>query len=132
MLVGQMTDSHLHNTIRLYLRRIEEAMALIKNPDLDDPMVAIFHHVVAPERVKAQAEQAIKECVGAIQPYLMEAYMRPGLAAIISEEMQATFGRSGPMPKIDVFSRLHPPLLEGETDEESRRIDDDDFEFGPY
>ena len=132
MLIGQMTDSHLQNTIRLYLRRIEDAMALIKNPVLDDPMVAIFHDVVAPERVKAQAEEAIKARVAAIQPYLMEAFMRPDLVAIVSEEMRATFGRSTPMPKIDVFSRLHPPLLEGEANEEDRRIDDGDYEFGPY
>ena len=132
MLIGQMTDSHLHNSILLFLRKIEDAMALIKNPALDDPMVAIFHQAVDPARVKAQAEQTIKVCVAAIQPYLMEAYMRPDLVAVVSEEMRATFGRSGPMSKIDVFSRLHPPLLEGEANEEDRRIDDGDYEFGPY
>lgn len=116
MLIGQMQDQHLLNTIRLYLRKIDEALTLIKNPVLSDPMVAIFHKVVSPEKVKETAEQTIKFSIETLQPYLMEAYIRDDLVNTIKDEMQATFSRSSAMPEIDVFSKLNPPLPDSDDD----------------
>lgn len=100
-LVGQMEDSHLKNTIDMYLRRIREAASFLKMAEqgIASPSVvvkAITRRSIDIESQKKQAERAIAQADLALQPYLQEAFLRsPELLLEIQKAVKAAYERDG-------------------------------------
>lgn len=116
MLIAQMEDKHLINTIRMILRKVQSATAALSNPVTINPMIGVFHPEMKTDEIRRKAENVIRQGVDSLQPYLMEAYMRPGMAIALQEDMQSAFGRVGRMPSIDLFGNFALP--ESDEDED--------------
>lgn len=92
LLICQMDDSHLMNTISMYCRNIKNARLVIEQGNVKLPTVAkvLTGNKFDRERQVANAESTIRSSHNKLQPYVMEASLR-GLN--ISELLQDAYGR---------------------------------------
>lgn len=89
MLVSQMTDDHLVNTITLICNQITEARAqLDANIGITAFKAAIYR--INPKTISEQAKQALPGLIRSLYPYVTEATLR-GLS--ITPLLQQTFDR---------------------------------------
>lgn len=94
LLIAQMDDSHLQNTIKLYLRRLNEARSLAQVQFNDDPFERALYGVkeIKPEQAGEVAAIIIRK----MYPYLAELTLRGGDAEI-SALLAEAVGRYGPL-----------------------------------
>lgn len=92
LLICQMEDSHLVNTISLHCRKIKNARLVIEQGSVELPTIAkvLTGNKFDYERQIVNAEATIKSSHSKLQPYVVEASLR-GLN--ISELLQDTYGR---------------------------------------
>lgn len=108
-MVCQMTDDHLMNAIRLLLRQVRQDVEILENRVSVPAILSAFHSEFSDSAMKDTARKHIRKCVEMLQPYLMEVFMRTGLAVQVQEEMQAAFGRIGAQPNFPMAG-----LIEGQ------------------
>ena len=122
MLVCQMTDRHLTNTIRLLCKRMVEARALLdraralldSNSLTCDPLLGILAPQFHAKAVREKTESAIKLIHETLPPYVLEAALR---GIDLGYLLQAAYGRREQLPNLQV-----PKVLTGD----SCKDDDDD------
>jgi len=84
-----MDDSHLENTIRMFLRKINDAKTMLdRSVKIDSFSSALYR--ISPEEVSNQARQSIVNMTEFLYPYLAEAMLR---GIDFKEELQKVYGR---------------------------------------
>lgn len=91
MLIAQMTDQHLSNTISLLCRDIAQAAAVLNQGYQVDPVTQALSGINT-ESVRAAAEETVRQTHAVLSPYVFEAALR-GLR--IQHGLQSAYGRSG-------------------------------------
>lgn len=123
MLIAQMDDRHLINTINQKLRLFAEAKAALGiNISTTDPLISILAPQLSTERLQRQAKQRIQDIHESIQPYILEASLR-GLG--ITVQLQKAYGRTIKLPDLGVQNLL--PESESESDDDY----DSDSDYSP-
>lgn len=104
MLVCEMTDSHLINTINLKLRKLEGILAVADQlKDSDEYQRHLYNRQnIDP----GMAADATKEIANQLEPYIMEAVLR-NIDDQIRNYMQIVFGRKEAVPKIGKIMLLN-------------------------
>ena len=94
LLICQMEDGHLFNTINLHCRSIKNARLVIEQGSVELPTIAkiLTGNKFDYERQVINAEATIKSSHNKLQPYIVEASLR---GFNISELLQDTYGRKG-------------------------------------
>jgi len=101
MMVCQMDDFHLMNTVKMILREIEKAKAVTgMSVKLNSFERILFD--LDEENLAETAAEAIKELTEKLYPYLAECALR-GLS--IEKELQATFERTGKVRMLEIGYR---------------------------
>lgn len=95
LLICCMTDDHLMNTIRVLANKIQVAVEVLTNPQLDDPLIAVFQPKFSKASMQDRAKESLEMFHERLQPYVMEAALR-GLD--ITPLLQGTYGRSASVP----------------------------------
>lgn len=95
MLVAEMSDEHLLNTIKLLLRRVKECSTYIDALEAGEtPKVTALHRAAYGDLYnpnnKERAKQLLNSSLAALPKYVMEGCLR-GLN--LTTELQETFGR---------------------------------------
>ncbi|NDJ26249.1 hypothetical protein GS682_32740 [Nostoc sp. B(2019)] len=110
MLICQMEDRHLSNTIKSFCREIEKCRKVITQPSVENQMIAIFNSGYSQANLKEQAAQQLKNYHQRLQPYLGEALLR-GLN--LSKELKIAYGRIG---QVTTTFNITLELIEGDDD----------------
>lgn len=94
LLIAQMDDSHLGSTIKLHLRKLNEARSLAQVQFNDDPFERALYGVkeINPE----QAGEVAALIVRKMYPYLAELVLRGGDVEI-TDLLRDAIGRDGPL-----------------------------------
>jgi hypothetical protein len=112
MLICQMEDRHLSNTIKSFCREIEKCRKVITQPSVENELIAIFNSGYSQANLKEQAVNQLKKYHQRLQPYLGEALLR-GLD--LSKELKIAYGRIG---QIKNSFGITLELIEGDDDRE--------------
>lgn len=112
ILICQMDDRHLSNTIKAYCRHIERCRKIITQPTAENQMIALFNPTYSQSNVKADAQLALKQYHTKLQPYLGEALLR-GLN--LSRELKIAYGRTG---QVTAVFNLTLELAAGDDDDD--------------
>ena len=104
MLICQMDDKHLGNTINLFLNKLGEAKRLLTLEISENKFKSALRGRSSKDLTKA-AERAIREITEKLYPYLAESMLR---GIYYTERMQAIFERKGAEADIGYL-----PLNEG-------------------
>lgn len=110
MLICQMDDKHLSNTIKAYCREIEKCRKVVTQPSVENQMIAIFSSNYSQANIKEQAANHLKIYHQKLQAYLGEALLR-GLS--LSNELKIAYGRTG---QIKNAFGITLELVEGDDD----------------
>lgn len=95
MLIGQMEDSHLLNTIKGYCGKIEQCSRIIKGQSTpDSALIETFNPEFSREAVRERAQQTIRFLHLRIQPYVLTAVMR-GLGISVTPHLTKAYQCSG-------------------------------------
>ncbi len=111
LLVAEMEDRHLSNTIKLYCRAIIQArQAWEAQLGLDHSLKAqLEHRLYGRKEVDVEAvARAMRATIERLTPYLAEAFLRPAVIASCQAAVQAAIGRSEALPRESGL-----PLLSG-------------------
>jgi hypothetical protein len=78
MLIAEMDDSHLLNTINLFCRRIGEAIQIMNREEnlVTDKVIAHLQPRYSAANLMAKARQELTEIDQKIAPYVVEAALR--------------------------------------------------------
>ena len=95
MLICCMSNDHLLNTIKSLTRRVQAAVELLTNPQLDDPLIAVFQPSYSKATMQERAKETLEFLHERLQPYVVEAALR-GLD--ITSMLQSAYGRSAGVP----------------------------------
>lgn len=93
MLIAEMDNKHLENTIKLILKRYDQAAKAINQVTwltLEMELLGIY---ADPEEIKEQLQQLLE----ILPPYIFEAMLR---GIDLSKDIQAAIGRTEAMPKL--------------------------------
>ncbi len=112
MLICQMEDRHLSNTIKSFCREIEKCRKVITQPSVEDQMIAIFNSGYSQANLKEQAGKQLKIYHERLQRYLGEALLR-GLN--LSNELKIAYGRTG---QVTNTFNITLELIEGDDDDD--------------
>lgn len=93
--ITQMTDSHLQNTLNLFFKSITEAWDAAAPPSGDPVARALYGSEVVSAK---QAASIVRAGVETLTPYLLEAMLRPSIAAPVATAWQATMRRTEARP----------------------------------
>lgn len=94
MLVVEMNDSHLFNTIQLMCNQIKDIRASV-DPG-DSTMSTLDQELYQVKPIDAaEAARRIKDKAEALYPYLAEAWLRPAIIQGVQVVVQDAFGRIG-------------------------------------
>lgn len=100
MLVCQMTDSHLTNTVKLFCKQMIEARKLLEGGSLSsDPLLEILAPQFNAKAIRERAESAIKAIHEALPPYVVETALR---GIDVGYLLQEAYGRRGQLPNLQV------------------------------
>lgn len=91
MFISEMEDSHLSHTIRLILRKINEAKAILYNTRTDENKLKSAIYKI-PKVKEEDVMSFIQKYTVMLSPYIMESTLR-GIS--FTEELQSTFERTG-------------------------------------
>lgn len=95
MLIGQMENSHLLNTIKSYCNKIEQCTRIIKGQSTpDSALIETFNPEFSREAVRERAQETIRFLHLKIQPYVITAVMR-GLGASVTPHLTRAYQCSG-------------------------------------
>lgn len=111
MLIFQMEDSHLINTIKLKIRHMQECRKAL-NVDLSnvDPVIRYsMPKKMDVEAIKRKAAKEFQRLHTEIQPYILCAYLRH---IDLVDALNEVYGNNGRVPNFNVDM----PLLSGETE----------------
>lgn len=117
ILIAQMTDDHLINTIKLHCRKICQYRALAENGITSNVFLKVLAGV-NDAAARKEAESQIRVRHALLTEYVIEAALR-GLS--VAPYLQTAYGRSEVMPVLAAQSMAR--LLQGGDDD-----DDDDNE----
>lgn len=92
IMICRMEDSHLHNTIMLFIKQLREAKGLLDNEFKVSPLKAALYGLKT-EAVKEKSEKAIRRVSDKLYPYLAESMLRGTNS--YSTELQEVFERTG-------------------------------------
>lgn len=95
LLICCMADDHLLNTIRSLATKIQAAVDVLTNPQLDDPLIAVFQPNFSKAAMQEKATENLEFLHERLQPYVMEAALRD---LEITPLLQRTYGRSASVP----------------------------------
>lgn len=90
MLICQMENSHLINTIKVIAKVIQTSQEILQEQVKPDPLMEVLNPKYL-ESIKERARQELRKCHDCIQPYVMEAALR-GLD--VTGILQSAYGRS--------------------------------------
>ncbi|MBW4687749.1 MAG: hypothetical protein KME40_22230 [Komarekiella atlantica HA4396-MV6] len=110
VLICQMDDRHLSNTVKAYCREIEKCRKVVTQPSAENQMIAIFNSNYSQANIKEQVVNQLKIYHERLQPYLGEALLR-GLN--LSNELKIAYGRTG---QIKNAFGITLELVEGDND----------------
>lgn len=93
ILICQMEDSHLINTIKLYCSKIKDCCGILESGSIKGmtAMGALIPQLDI-EELKRQSRASLKTLHTRIQPYILEAALR-GLSHQFTEDLQNAYGR---------------------------------------
>lgn len=95
MLIGQMENSHLLNTIKSYCNKIEQCTRIINGQSKpDSALIETFNPEFSREAVRERAQETIRFLHLKIQPYVLTAVMR-GLGASLTPHLTRAYQCSG-------------------------------------
>jgi hypothetical protein len=95
--IAQMSDSHLFNTVRLIIRRLNEARIILENPQ-ECSTVAKVLYGNASKQMKDQARDTIKSLYEILPHYVLELELRSGVPDSIRSSLQEAIGRNQALP----------------------------------
>lgn len=130
ILICQMSDTRLLNTIRLYLSQIKNGRELIESSNFQGlSIMGAIRPELDIDKIKAKAKDSLKFLHNKVQPYIMEACLR-GLAAEFTEDLQSAYGRSSQLDLTALAGKLTLPgandIIDGDGDDTDVDDDDDD------
>ncbi|WGV29197.1 hypothetical protein [Halotia branconii] len=91
MLICQMEDRHLSNTIKSFCREIEKCRKILTQPTAENQLIAVFNPTYSQANLKSQAEKQLKNYHQKLQPYLAEAFLR---RLNLVNEVRIAYGRT--------------------------------------
>lgn len=121
MLVAEMEDSHLLNTIRLMLRNLAEARRIAESGNVRSDYFATVLSGRDPKAAQRQAKEMMMGIHATVQPYIAEAALR-GIE--ITALLRVTYGRDKALERTAM-----PTALLGELDADYEIDDEYDPEF---
>ena len=95
ILICQMENSHLINTIKVIAKVIQASQEILQEQVKPDPLMEVLNPKYSLQSIKERAKQELKQCHDRIQPYVMEAALR-GLD--VTGILQAAYGRTTGIP----------------------------------
>lgn len=121
MLVAEMTDSHLLNTIKMYLTRVKQCSEYIDAVENGEPVKVnalqrTFYGDQANPMKKDMAEKLLKTSIASLPRFVMEACLR-GLN--VTSELQETFKRTA------AYTPVMPTLFLSERNKTQEYLDSD-------
>ena len=119
ILVAQMEDDHLVNTIRLHCRKIAQYRGVAEGNIASDVFLRVLGNLDS-SSFRREAENQIRMRHSLLVEYVAEAALR-GLD--VSRHLQMAYGRSEAMPIHQSLSFL----LQGDDDEDEGDYDDLEF-----
>lgn len=125
MLVCQMTNSHLTNTIKMLCKQMKEARQLLDYSSIScDPLLGILAPQFNAKAVREKAEGAIRLIHETLPPYVVEAALR-GIDC--GHLLQEAYGRCEQLPNLQSSKAL---TLDSCEDDDDDNDDDDNEDFG--
>ena len=94
MRICQMEDSHLDNTIKMIVRKIEEAKLLVRSNINADSFTEALYEVDI-EAISNRAKEVIPEMTEILYPYLAEAMLRGKDYSLLLQEAFERDSREG-------------------------------------
>lgn len=113
ILIAQMTDRHLENTIKLYCSQIVDLTTIaLGKYEPDDEFLGLFAQQATPEYQKTNARNSIQILYSKLSPYVMEASLRN---IDVSEPLQKAFRRKDRV-RAKLMDVRAPLALDGDDD----------------
>jgi len=126
MLICQMSDRHLANTIRVYCRLIDKARRLNQITRLSPLEMRIYG---LPKVNEDTVGEAIRRLIEKMVPYLAEAYIRPDLASTdLVDQVRLAIGRTGALPAAPIHVMSPQYLLNANQILANEGFEDEDWE----
>ena len=104
MLICEMSNNHLINTINLYLRKLEAVLKIAnQSENISEYQKVLYNRQVVDQ---GMAADATKEVADKLEPYVMEAVLR-NIDGEFREFMQIVFDRKEAVSKIQKIMSLN-------------------------
>ncbi|HEY9606770.1 MAG TPA: hypothetical protein V6C85_34495 [Allocoleopsis sp.] len=131
MLIGQMEDSHLLNTIKSYCDKIEQCTRIIKGQSTPDTaLIETFNPEFSREAVRERAQETIRFLHQRIQPYVLTAVMR-GLGASVTPHLTRAYQCSGRLSTNLFELPSSDEIIDGHT-HAVVEVESENYQFGDF